>query len=221
MPAGPRNRSADPTRTHPLRRLLLVDDHPVFRQGVRRVLAEALSNVLIEEADEGAGALAHMRAHQADLVLLDVTLPGADGLEVLKGLRAEFPRVPVLVVSMHPADQFARRMIAAGAIGYLTKDTDPALLVRAVSLALKGQRYVPPGSDAGEDDPDLLHQRLSDREYQVLRMIASGRTVSQVAHDLSLSVKTVSTYRARILEKMGMENNAELMHYAMRHGLVP
>jgi DNA-binding NarL/FixJ family response regulator len=204
-----------------LRRLLLVDDHPVFRQGVRRVLTEALPDVLIEEADEGAGALARMRAHAADLVLLDVTLPGADGLEVLKGLRAEFPRVPVLVVSMHPADQFARRMIAAGAIGYLTKDTDPALLVRAVNLALKGQRYVSPGSDASEDDRDLLHQRLSDREYQVLRMIASGRTVSQVAQDLSLSVKTVSTYRARILEKMGMENNAELMHYAMRHGLVP
>jgi DNA-binding NarL/FixJ family response regulator len=204
-----------------LRRLLLVDDHPVFRQGVRRVLTEALADVLIEEADEGAGALARMRAHAADLVLLDVTLPGADGLEVLKGLRAEFPRVPVLVVSMHPADQFARRMIAAGAIGYLTKDTDPALLVRAVNLALKGQRYVSPGSDASEDDRDLLHQRLSDREYQVLRMIASGRTVSQVAQDLSLSVKTVSTYRARILEKMGMENNAELMHYAMRHGLVP
>jgi DNA-binding NarL/FixJ family response regulator len=200
---------------------LLVDDHPVFRQGVRRVLTEALPDVLIEEADEGAGALARMRAHAADLVLLDVTLPGADGLEVLKGLRAEFPRVPVLVVSMHPADQFARRMIAAGAIGYLTKDTDPALLVRAVNLALKGQRYVSPGSDADEDDRDLLHQRLSDREYQVLRMIASGRTVSQVAQDLSLSVKTVSTYRARILEKMGMENNAELMHYAMRHGLVP
>jgi DNA-binding NarL/FixJ family response regulator len=204
-----------------LRRLLLVDDHPVFRQGVRRVLTEALPDVLIEEADEGAGALARMRAHAADLVLLDVTLPGADGLEVLKGLRAEFPRVPVLVVSMHPADQFARRMIAAGAIGYLTKDTDPALLVRAVNLALKGQRYVSPGSDAVEDDRHLLHQRLSDREYQVLRMIASGRTVSQVAQDLSLSVKTVSTYRARILEKMGMENNAELMHYAMRHGLVP
>ncbi len=220
MPGDPRNRSV-PSRTYPLRRLLLVDDHPVFRQGVRRVLTEALPDVLIEEADEGAGALARMRAHAADLVLLDVTLPGADGLEVLKGLHAEFPRVPVLVVSMHPADQFARRMMAAGAIGYLTKDTDPALLVRAVNLALKGQRYVSPGSDAGEDDRDLLHQRLSDREYQVLRMIASGRTVSQVAQDLSLSVKTVSTYRARILEKMGMENNAELMHYAMRHGLVP
>lgn len=201
------------------RRVLLVDDHPVFRQGVRRVLAEALPDVVIAEADDGPGALARMRSDRWDLVMLDVTLPGPDGLEVLKDLRVEFPRVPVLVVSMHPAEQFARRMMSAGAIGYVTKDTDPGELVRAVSMALKGHRYAPPGSD--EVDNALIHQRLSDREYQVLRMLASGRTVSQVAHDLSLSVKTVSTYRARILEKMGMENNAELMHYAMRHGLVP
>ncbi len=205
----------------PLRRLLLVDDHPVFRHGVQRVLAEALPEVLIGEADDGPSALALLRSSDWDLVLLDVTLPGRDGLEVLKELRTEFPRVPVLGVSMHPADQFAHRMIAAGAVGYVTKDSDPAELVRAVTLALKGQRYVQPGSDTREGDEVLLHQRLSDREYQVLRMMASGRPVSQVAQDLSLSVKTVSTYRARILEKMGMENNAELMHYAMRHHIVP
>jgi DNA-binding NarL/FixJ family response regulator len=202
------------------RRLLLVDDHPVFRQGVRRVLADGLADVHIGEADDGLTALNQLRSDEWDLVLLDVTLPGPDGLEVLKEVRAEFPRVPVLVVSMHPADQFASRMIAAGAVGYVTKDADPSELLRAVTLALKGQRYVPPSAGATPDD-DLRHQHLSDREYQVLRMVASGLTVSQIAQELSISVKTVSTYRARVLEKMGMENNAELMHYAMRRGLVP
>jgi two-component system invasion response regulator UvrY len=202
------------------RRLLLVDDHPVFRQGVRRVFADGLADVHIGEADDGLTALNQLRSDEWDLVLLDVTLPGPDGLEVLKEVRAEFPRVPVLVVSMHPADQFASRMIAAGAVGYVTKDADPSELLRAVTLALKGQRYVPPSAGATPDG-DLRHQHLSDREYQVLRMVASGLTVSQIAQELSISVKTVSTYRARVLEKMGMENNAELMHYAMRRGLVP
>lgn len=204
-----------------LRRLLLVDDHPVFRHGVRRLLTEEVPEVVIAEAVDGADAFALMRSSDWDLVLLDVTLPGADGLEVLKGLSAEFPRVPVLVVSMHPPDQFARRMIAAGAIGYIKKDSDPAELVHAVAGALRGQKCVQPASDTVGAREDALHQRLSDREYQVLRMMASGRSVSQVAQDLSLSVKTVSTYRTRILDKMEMENNAELMHYAMRHHLVP
>jgi two-component system, NarL family, invasion response regulator UvrY len=203
----------------PLKRLLLVDDHPVFRHGVKRLLTEALPEVEIAEAVDGSSAMEWMRPRGCDLVLLDVTLPGPDGLAVIKELRAEFPHVPVLIVSMHPADQFARRMIAAGAIGYVTKDTDPAELVRAVTLALKGQRYL--AVDAGAGEPPPRHQRLSDREYQVLRMIASGRTVSQIADELFLSVNTVSTYRARILEKMEMENNAELMRYALALRLVP
>jgi two-component system, NarL family, invasion response regulator UvrY len=205
----------------PLKRVLLVDDHPVFRHGVKRLLTEALPEVDIAEAVDGLSAIEWIRPRACDLVLLDVTLPGPDGLEVLKALRAEFPHVPVLIVSMHPADQFARRMIAAGAIGYVTKDTDPAELVRAVSLALKGQRYLASDADAGADEPQPRHERLSDREYQVLRMLAAGRTVSQIADELLLSVNTVSTYRARILEKMEMESNAELMRYAMDQGLVP
>jgi DNA-binding NarL/FixJ family response regulator len=205
----------------PLKRLLLVDDHPVFRHGVKRLLTEALPEVDIAEAVDGPTAMELMRPRGCDLVLLDVTLPGPDGLAVVKELRAEFPHVPVLIVSMHPAEQFARRMIAAGAIGYVTKDTDPAELVRAVSLALKGQRYLGADVDAGAGEPPPRHQRLSDREYQVLRMIASGRTVSQIAEELFLSVNTVSTYRARILEKMEMENNAELMRYALELRLVP
>lgn len=182
---------------------------------------EALPELVVAEAVDGPGAMARLRADACDLVLLDVTLPGPDGLEVLKDVRAEFPHVPVLIVSMHPAEQFARRMIAAGAAGYVTKDTDPVELVRAVSLALKGQRYVPRESATVGAEPEARHQRLSDREYQVLRMIASGRTVSQIAEELLLSVNTVSTYRARILEKMEMESNAELMRYAMRLRLVP
>lgn len=204
-----------------MKRLLLVDDHPVFRHGVKRLLIEALPDVAIVEAVDGPSAMERMRPGGFDLVLLDVTLPGADGPEVLKELRGEFPHVPVLIVSMHPADQFARRMIAAGAVGYVTKDSDPAELVRAVNLSLMGQRYLPRESDTAAGEPEARHQRLSDREYQVFRMIASGRTVSQIAEELLLSVNTVSTYRARILEKMQMESNAELMCYAMRLRLVP
>jgi DNA-binding NarL/FixJ family response regulator len=203
-----------------LKRLLLIDDHPVFRHGVKLLLTDILPDVVIGEAVDGSSALEWMRPRACDLVLLDVTLPGPDGLEVLKALRGEFPHVPVLILSMHPADQFARRMIAAGAIGYVTKDTDPAELVRAVRLAFKGQRYLPRYAPAGAGGPQPRHQRLSDREYQVLRMIATGRTVSQIADELFLSVNTVSTYRARILEKMEMASNAELMRYAMRIHLV-
>lgn len=182
---------------------------------------EALPEVVIGETVDGPGATARLRAEPCDLVLLDITLPGPDGLAVLKDIRVEFPHVPVLIVSMHPADQFAHRMLAAGAAGYVTKDTHPAELVRAVMLVLKGQRYVPRDLSVAAVELQPLHQRLSDREYQVLKMIASGRTVSQIAEELSLSVNTVSTYRARILEKMEMESNAELMRYAMRLRLVP
>ena len=205
--------------------MMLVDDHPVVRRGVRDILAEAFPHAAIEEVGSGTEAIALARGTPWDLVILDLTLPDCSGLDVLKRVRESHARLPVLVLSMHTPDQFARRVLAAGASGYLTKDTADAELVTAVSRLLRGGRYF--GAEVLErvamalhpGSADLPHERLSDREYQVLRLIGSGRTVSQIAAQLLLSVKTVSTYRARVLEKMELHTNADLTAYAVRHGL--
>jgi DNA-binding NarL/FixJ family response regulator len=211
-------------RQAPLR-IMLVDDHPIVRRGLRDLLAEAFDGAVIREVGSGQGALALARRHRWDVMILDLTLPDGSGLDVLKRVRHGHPHLPVLILSMHTADQFARRAIAAGAAGYLTKDAADAALVAAVSHVRGGGKYF--GADVLEqvsrgrrpDSGDQPHERLSDREYQVLRMIGSGRTVSEIAAALALSVKTVSTYRSRVLEKMDMRTNAELTHYAVRHGL--
>jgi DNA-binding NarL/FixJ family response regulator len=206
-------------------RILLVDDHPVVRYGIRQILVDGLKSVSVGEASDGAHALATIRTEDWDIVILDVTLPGASGLDVLKDIRRDYPNLPVLVLSMHPAAQFARRALAAGASGYLTKDSAPTELVNAIEELRGGRRYLgvrrsdsmlPPGRTAA----DLPHDALSDREYQVLRMLGSGKTVSEIASALNLSVKTVSTYRIRLLAKLQMHSNAELMRYAIENRLV-
>lgn len=207
-------------------RLLLVDDHPVVREGIRQILTDALEPAEVDEAESGEAALAAFDRHAWDAVILDITLPGRSGLDVLRDMRAARPDTPVLILSMHPAEEFARRVVEAGAAGYITKDTAPAQLVRAVRLVLAGRRYLTPEliedlvDETRPAHPARPHDALSDREYQVLRLIAAGRTVSQIAAALSLSVKTVSTYRARVLEKMGMQSTAELMRYAIEHKLL-
>jgi DNA-binding NarL/FixJ family response regulator len=181
---------------------------------------------VIAEAANAAEALNEVRGGEWDVMVLDITLPGTSGLDLLKELRRERPTLPVLVLSMHPHDQFARRAMQAGASGYLTKDSSPTELVKAVTEVIAGRRYVNQGTLAElmanlqPERSQRPHEVLSDREYQVLRMIASGLTVSHVAVRLSLSVKTVSTYRARVLEKMNMNTTAELMHYGIQHNLV-
>ena len=205
-------------------RILIVDDHPVVREGIGRVLTAAIPGVVLGVADNSVQALASMRTGVWNLVILDLALPGDDGNVVLRRLRQQHPAVPVLILSMHPADQFARRSVQAGAVGYISKGSDPQELVRAVKAALAGGRYLPAeaqGAPEQHDHGGLPHEALSDREYQVLRMIGQGLTVSEIAAELSLSVKTVSTYRARILEKTRMRTNAELMRYVITHGLVP
>jgi two-component system, NarL family, invasion response regulator UvrY len=205
-------------------RILIVDDHPVVREGIGRVLTAAIPGVVLGVADNSVQALASMRTGVWNLVILDLALPGDDGNVVLRRLRQQHPAVPVLIMSMHPADQFARRSVQAGAVGYISKGSDPQELVRAVKAALAGGRYLPAeaqGAPEQHDHSGLPHEALSDREYQVLRMIGQGLTVSEIAAELSLSVKTVSTYRARILEKTRMRTNAELMRYVITHGLVP
>jgi two-component system, NarL family, invasion response regulator UvrY len=205
-----------------VRKVLLVDDHPVVREGIARILAMRIPGLQIAEAEDGPRAVEQLRQTQYDLVLLDLTLPGDSGLSLLRRLRREFAVVPILVVSMHPADQFAQRALQAGAAGYVAKDSDPEEVVRAVSTALSGGRHVPAELQeaARLEEAPPPHGALSDREYQVLRMIGAGRTVSEIGTELGLSVKTVSTYRGRILEKLQLRTSAELIHYAVINKLV-
>ena len=207
-------------------RIMLVDDHPVVRRGLRDILIHTFDDAVIEEVGNGTDAIALARSQRWDIVILDLTLPDCSGLDVLKRVRESEHRPPVLVLSMHAAEQFGRRAIAAGASGYLTKDTADSELINAVMKLVKGGKYF--GAEVLErvvlslhpDREGVPHERLSDREFQVLRMIGDGRTVSEIAAELTLSVKTISTYRARVLEKMEMRTNAELTRYAVRHGLV-
>lgn len=211
---------------HDALRILIADDHAVVRRGLIEILKEAFPAAECGEAEDAGQALQEIRRRHWDILVLDITMPGRSGLDVLKDVHSTHPSLPVLVLSIHPEDQYALRVLKAGAAGYLTKDTAPKKLVQAVRRALAGGKYVSDtlaerlvlGVRTGLDAP--LHAGLSDREDEVLRMIASGQTVSDIAHELSLSVKTVSTYRARILAKMGMRTNADLTRYAIENGLV-
>lgn len=207
-------------------RLLVADDHEVVRKGLVKVLAETLQPIKVDEAKNGQEALTKVLKSEYDLVVLDIKMPGKSGLDVLKEIKHQRPKMPVLILSMHPEEQFAIRAIRAGASGYLTKECAGDELVLAVRKVLRGERYVS-GSlaelMAGELDSDSekpLHEILSDREYQVMLMIASGKPVGAIAEELCLSAKTISSYRANILLKTRMKNNAEITHYAIRNKLV-
>lgn len=208
-------------------RIIIADDHAIVRRGVRLILEEAGDMTVIAEAENGAEVLAQLRRETVDVLLLDIAMPGANGFEVLQRLQCEFPAVAVLILSMYPEEQYALRLIKAGAAGYLTKESAPNLLAQAVREVAAGRRFIgqrvaellADRLSGGERD-DALHLRLSDREYQVLCRIASGRTPTQIAEEMALSVRTVSTYRSRILAKMRMKTNAELTHYALKHDLI-
>lgn len=208
-------------------KILVADDHPSFRRGVKDILADGFEAVKVGECGNAQEMLDQVRNKKWDLVVLDVSMPGLSGPEALKALKAERPTLPVLVLSMHPEDQYAIRMFKAGADGYLTKASAPEELVRAVNKLLAGGQYVSPSLGEklvlsvkqGTEKPP--HELLSDREYEVLCLIGSGKTVSEIAEAMHLSVTTISTYRARILEKMRMKNNAELTRYVIQHGLAP
>src|SRR2546429_536868 len=219
-------RSARRNHPHLTMRILIADDHAVVRRGLKQILADEFKQAQFGEAANAREALDRLRKENWDAVVLDITMPGRSGLEALKEIREEKPKLPVLVLSMHPEDQFAVRVLKSGASGYMTKESAPEELVGAIKKVLAGGRYVSAvlaekmASYLAIDTPKPPHERLSDREFVVLRMIASGKTVSQIAEELSLSVKTVSTYRTRILEKTGMMSNAELTHYAIKNQLV-
>jgi two-component system invasion response regulator UvrY len=208
-------------------KILLADDHAVVRHGLRQILADEFKKAAFGEARNAQEALNLVWKENWDVVVLDITMPGRSGLEVLREIKKSKPKLPVLVLSMHPENQFAVRVLKRGASGYMTKESASEELVGAIRKVLAGGRYVSNSLaeklatylSSGENQK-APQETLSDREFQVLRLIASGKMVSEIARELSLSVKTISTYRTRILEKMGMKNNAELMHYAMQHQLV-
>jgi len=207
-------------------RVLISDDHAVFRRGLRETLAEAFPRVAFGEATTAQETLDQVRCQDWDVVILDISMPGKSGLDILDDLKRLRPKLPILLLSMHPEQQFARRALKAGAAGYLTKDGVPEELKQAIKKITAGGRYVSAtlaeklALDLREGADLPLHELLSDREFQVLRMIASGKTVKEISVDLSLSVKTVSTYRARIMEKTGMKTNADLIRYALQSQLV-
>jgi two-component system invasion response regulator UvrY len=207
-------------------KILVADDHTIVREGLKQILGEVADMIVAGEASDGSETLRKIREDHYDLVLLDISMPGIGGLDVLKHLRSEKPDLPVLMLSMYPEEQYAVRTLKAGASGYLTKQSASDELIAAIRKVSSGGKYVTSSLaeklasrlDTYSDKP--VHERLSDREYQVVRMIASGKTVTEIADELSMSVKTISTNRTRALTKMGMKTNAEITYYAIKHGLV-
>ena len=206
--------------------VLIADDHTIVRKGLIQILADTPDVSVKEEAGNAREVMKKIKAKSFDLVLLDISLPGRSGLDVLKQLKCLRPGLPVLVLSMHPEEQYAIRSIRAGASGYLTKDSAPEELLKAIRKIARGGKYITASlaeklaAELEGERRELPHEILSDREYQVMCMIAAGETVKEIADILSLSVKTISTHRARILLKMGLKNNAQLTHYAIKHNLV-
>jgi DNA-binding NarL/FixJ family response regulator len=207
-------------------KVLIADDHAVVREGVRQILSDTPDISVVAEARDGQEAIDKVRSETLDVVVLDITMPGKSGIEALTEIKRERPNLPVLILSVHSEEQYGPRILKAGASGYLPKDSLPDQLVQAIRKAVIGGKYISPvlaeklASELGSDAAKPLHETLSDREYQVLCMIGRGKTIKEIAEVLSLSDKTISTYRARILEKMNMKNNGELTHYAIRQGLV-
>jgi len=206
--------------------ILIADDHAIVREGLKQIVSSQSDMEVTGEAHNAQGVLDLVKARNWDVVVLDINMPGRNGLEVLKELKQERPRLPVLVLSVHPEEQYGIRVLKAGAAGFMNKESAPEELVTAIRKVIRGGKYLTPTlaerlafrvADGSEAHP---HEKLSDRELQVLCLIASGKTVTEIAGDLSLSVKTISTYRARILEKMSMKSSAELTRYALQNHLV-
>jgi len=207
-------------------KILIADDHTLFRKGLKHILSEYPDLVVTDEASNGQEVLDKIWHNDYDMVLLDITMPGMTGLDALKQLKNDKPKLPVLVLSMHPEEQYAVRVIRAGASGYLRKESAPDELITAIQKISGGRKYITSSlAERLADDMEPtaekpLHDTLSDREFEVFRMIAAGKTIKQIAEALFLNARTISTYRSRILEKMQMKTNAELIHYAIKHQIL-
>jgi two-component system invasion response regulator UvrY len=207
-------------------RILLADDHSIVRRGLKDILVEEYPNAVVEQVGDGFELLKELRNGKWDIVISDLSMPGKNGLETLKQLKTEYPQLPVLILSMYPEDLYAIRVLKAGASGYMTKESAPEELIKAIRLIMQGRKYITPtvaekmASNLDHDSERQPHELLSDRELDVMKMIASGKTVSEIANELSLSVNTISTYRARVLEKMNLKTNSELTYYVISNNLL-
>jgi DNA-binding NarL/FixJ family response regulator len=207
-------------------KLIIADDHSIVREGLKQIIADTNDMIVCDEAENGGELIRKVLKNKFDVVVLDITMPDTNVLDVLKQLRRQVPGIKILILSMHPEEQYAVRVLKAGAAGYLNKESAPSDLVRAIRIVAQGRKYISPSF--AESLADTLvsdhekppHAHLSDREYQVLVRLAAGNTVKEIAENLFLSEKTISTYRSRILQKMNMANNAELIHYAIKNNLV-
>ncbi len=204
----------------------IADDHDIVRQGLKQIISDTDNMVVMGEASNGQELIEMVRKKPFDVILLDISMPGRSGIEILKQLKIEKPNLPVLMLSMHPEDQYAIRALKAGASGYISKDTASDVLIDAVRKAAEGRKYISASlaeklaGTITHDVGEKPHEALSDREFQILVMIARGKSVSDIGKELFLNVKTISTYRRRILDKMDLKNNAELTHYAIENELV-
>ena len=207
-------------------RIIIVDDHPIFREGLKKIISESHDIVISDEVSTGMELLDRVKKNSYDIIILDISLPDMSGLEILGNLQNEKKRPPVLIISMHPEEQYAVRALKTGASGYLTKGSIPDELLTAIRRVAAGRKYISSAlaeklaadlNNSGEEPP---HDKLSDREYQVMVMLASGKSTGDIARQLSLSLPTISTYRSRVLQKINLKNNAELIHYAIKNNLV-
>ena len=207
-------------------RILIADDHAIVREGLKQIVAETHDMIVAGEASNGREVLTLAASEGWDVILLDISMPGRGGMDTLRQLKRSYPELPVLMLSIYPEDQYGVRALKDGASGYLNKDSAPEELVAAIRKVTQGRKYVSAAlaeklaRDLSSDEQSPPHDRLSAREYQVMLMLASGRTVSEIASELSLSVKTISTNRTRLMKKMNMKTNAELTYYAVKQGLV-
>ena len=206
-------------------KVFIADDHAIVRQGLKQIVSDAAEMVVVGEAGNGGDTLHQLRQCEADVLVLDIAMPVKGGVDVLKQVRKEKPSLPTLILSIYPEEQYAVRLIRAGAFGYITKESAPEQLLKAIRTLAQGRKFITPYvaellANEVSAGPQTPHDALSDREHDVFLMLASGKTVSQIAGDLALSVKTVSTYRARVLEKMGLRSNVDLTHYAIKNHLV-
>lgn len=206
-------------------KVLLADDHTIVRRGLKQILESEPGLSVVYEASNGNEAIEYARSHDVDVVVMDITMPGKSGLEALKEIKRLKPRLPVLVLSMHPRDQYAVRVLKAGAAGYITKESAPDDLVDAIKRTVRGGRYISTevaellAAHIGRDNPDEPHASLSDRELEVFLSIGQGKSLTEIAAELNISIKTVSTYRSRIMEKTSLSSNAQITRYCVQYGL--
>ncbi len=206
-------------------KVMVADDHRVVREGLKRIIEQSKDMQVVLEAADGAEVLAKVGKAKLDVVVLDISMPGRNGLDVLKQLKTKYPKLPILILSQHPEDQYALRALRAGASGYVTKDSAGDELVNAIRKVAGGRKIVTESqaeelvTNLGKKDGELPHKSLSDREYEILCLFGEGKTASHIAEELALSVKTISTYRTRILEKMKMSTSSELIRYAISNKL--